>query len=73
LVTGAANATTIDGKSLRGSHVLEFEFHLATASLELGDRTDATARLTDLDERARHLGADHWLVRHVPELRQRLQ
>lgn len=63
----------VDGKALRGSHALEFEFHLATASIELGDRADGIARVADLEERAKRLGADHWLQRHLPELRRRLQ
>jgi hypothetical protein len=34
---------------------------------------DAATRVAALDTRAAELGADHWLVRHLPALRARLQ
>jgi hypothetical protein len=34
---------------------------------------DAATRVAALDTSAAELGADHWLVRHLPALRARLQ
>ncbi|HEX6810581.1 MAG TPA: hypothetical protein VF384_03055 [Planctomycetota bacterium] len=63
----------IDASALSRAESLEVQYHLAAASLELGERDDAATRIADLEQRASDLGASHWLVKHLPDLRRRLQ
>jgi hypothetical protein len=66
-------AAGIERDGLYATELLELDYHLAVASVELGERVDAATRVAALEARAAELGADHWLSRSLPQLRRRVQ
>jgi hypothetical protein len=62
----------IDRAAMSDLERIELDFHLAAASIELGNTDDAVKLVGALERRVAELGGDHWLSRSLPALRERL-